>query len=186
MPAWFLFLVPGQTYSIKPIPGHGNERTRKQPHSLDPRPETSTSQTTTDGDGEAGGQHGVPWRHTYTVDAWKAARETDTDTPPGPNGPDKGSAVGREPPGLMLTTDSSRCRGGPGPTSTDVDIRSVVVVISWVWAKSTARRFNPDKISRSKRRPAQPLRISPCRAGTVAEADMLRRHPMGKIRWLAG
>lgn len=56
----------------------------------------------------------------------------------------------------------------------------------------TSEEANPDKISRFKHRSARPTPppdlTVPCRdrVGAAAEADMLRRHPMGKIRWLAG
>lgn len=133
------------------------ERGMEQPHSLDPRPETS-SQTTTDGG------WGAAWRALAAyLDAWKAAEKQIQVLHRGQI--DRTKVLRSGTTGFGVDGRPVRCRGPRPISTTDVDIRSVVV-ISWVWAKeqkSTARRP-----ARSKS-PVQtnPLRIPPCRAGAV-------------------
>lgn len=138
------------------------ERGMEQPHSLDPRPETS-SQTTTDGG------WGAAWRALAAyLDAWKAAEKQIQVLHRGQI--DRTKVLRSGTTGFGVDGRPVRCRGGPRPISTtDVDIRSVVV-ISWVWAKeqkSTARRPARTKSPDPNIVQTNPLRISPCRAGAV-------------------
>lgn len=160
----FLFLVPDQTRKVdQPIPGHGKERTRNGTTTFS-RPAPGNVKPDNDRwrlGGSMACLGSIPRR-------MESCRETDTGTPPRPNRPDKGSEVGNH--RFGVDGRPVRCRGGPRPISTtDVDIRSVVV-ISWVWAKeqkSKARRPARTKSPDPNVVQTNPLRISPCRAGAV-------------------
>ncbi|KAK0753988.1 hypothetical protein B0T18DRAFT_26609 [Schizothecium vesticola] len=158
---------PDQTQKVnQPILGHRKERTRKQTHSLDPRPETSSRQ-------------GQLQRITYRDSTW--AKWTGQ------------RFCGRKAPGLSLTTVQSGAGGRPGPISTDNDIRdghgektgsrvtehtSQSSPLS-VYGLMRSTRKNPpiQHMSSSQTVPSGSHRAGTRGRAAAAEADLLRCHP---------